>query len=287
MKANRISAVSLFGLLLCAAALPAPAQSTNADFQQAVTEFQQSPSFGTYEKVIKTAAAMDRLQPIPTEARRHFVMGATLAKDAKTPDDFIQVSDEFSQAVRLAPWWPEALYNLALARGAAGYYAQGIADLKYYQLFKLSDAEAQAAQEKSWAFEAKQAKAVKDKELPAEEAASTRELAAQKGSRTPTNAQIGPSLSPQDKLLGRWHNTSPLPRGEIHWLGSPTAYDSIEFLANSMVIAKSRDTTTDQYQMIGEGRLTMYGYVFLYIVNGNSLTLTDADGRNRAIFSRQ
>src|ERR1039458_8527544 len=60
--------------------------------------------------------------PIPEEARRHFVMGATLFKDAKTHDEFLQVASEFKQAADLAPQWPEARYNLALAREAAGDY---------------------------------------------------------------------------------------------------------------------------------------------------------------------
>src|SRR6266404_6705954 len=40
---------------------------------------------------------------IPEEARRHFVMGTTLFKDAKTADDFAQVVSEFKQAADLAP----------------------------------------------------------------------------------------------------------------------------------------------------------------------------------------
>jgi hypothetical protein len=180
MKANRISAMPLFGLLLCAAALPAPAQPTNVDLQQAVAAYQQAPTIDAYEKVIRMAAAMDQLPAVPTEARKHFVMGATMFKDAKSQDDFRQASAEFSQAVRLAPWWPDALYNLAQSAGASGDYASAIADLKWYQMFKLSEAEIQAAQEKSWGFEAKQKMAEQEKAQAAQEAARARELAAQK-----------------------------------------------------------------------------------------------------------
>ena len=98
-------------------------------------------------------------QPIPEEARKHFVMGATFFKDARTPDDYAQVESEFKQATDLAPQWPDARYNLALAREAAGDYAGAIADLKLYLQFKLSDADARAAQDKIYALEAKQEKA--------------------------------------------------------------------------------------------------------------------------------
>ncbi len=93
--------------------------------------------------------------PIPEEARKHFVMGTTLFKDAKTPDDYEQVESQFKQAVDLAPQWPDARYNLALAKEAAGDYSGAMEDLKLYQKFKLSENEARIAQDKIYALEAK------------------------------------------------------------------------------------------------------------------------------------
>ena len=93
--------------------------------------------------------------PIPEEARRHFVMGTTLFKDARTSDDFAQAESQFKQAVDLAPQWPDARYNLALAKEAAGDYAGAMADLKLYQQFKLFDEDARKVQDKIYALEAK------------------------------------------------------------------------------------------------------------------------------------
>jgi len=179
-KTRILPALSILAALLLAWPSMAVAQPTNADFQQAVAAYQQAPSADSYAKVIKMAAATDQLPAVPEEARKHFMRGAALFKDAKSQDDFKLVSDEFSQAVRLAPWWPEALYNLALVTEAANDYAQSSADLKFYQLFKLSDAEARSVQDKIYGLEAKAEKAVKDKELAAEGAARDRELAAHK-----------------------------------------------------------------------------------------------------------
>jgi tetratricopeptide (TPR) repeat protein len=101
--------------------------------------------------------------PIPEEARKHFVMGATLFKDAKTADDFSQVVSEFKLAADLAPQWPDARYNLGLAKEAVGDFLGAIADLKVYQQFKLSESEARKVQDKLYALEAKeQKKAVTD-----------------------------------------------------------------------------------------------------------------------------
>lgn len=101
--------------------------------------------------------------PIPEEARRHFVMGATLFKDAKTPDDYAQVESQFKQAVDLAPQWPDARYNLALAKEAAGDFSGAMTDLKLYQQFKLSDSEARTVQDKIYAIDAKQEKKAAEK----------------------------------------------------------------------------------------------------------------------------
>jgi hypothetical protein len=100
--------LSLCVVLGVACALPALAQTADTAFQDAVKAYQQSRSYEDAEKVIKLAAAMDQPPPIPTEARRYFVRGAALIKDAKSPADYAQCGDEFLQAARLAPWWTES-----------------------------------------------------------------------------------------------------------------------------------------------------------------------------------
>jgi hypothetical protein len=99
--------------------------------------------------------------PIPEEARRHFVIGTTLFKDAKTPDVYAQVESQFKQAADLAPQWPNARYNLALSKEAAGDYSGAMADLKVYQQFKLSDEDARKVQDKIYVLEAKADEAAK------------------------------------------------------------------------------------------------------------------------------
>jgi len=161
MKARTILAIPVPILLLLAIVIPAEAQTTEVDFQQAVAAYQQSSTLPAAEKVIRLAAAMPQLPPIPEEARKHFVRGTALFKDAKSPEDYKQVVDEFTQAMQLAPWWPDARYNFALALEAAGDYASAILNVKLYLLFKLSGTDARIAQDKIYALEAKQEKAAK------------------------------------------------------------------------------------------------------------------------------
>jgi hypothetical protein len=172
MDKTEHAAIMLFSAgLIFALASSAPAQTTNADFQQAVTAYQQSHSYADIENVIKLAAAMSQPPPIPEEARRHFVMGQTMFKDAKSQADYAQAADEFLQATRLAPWWPEARNNTAAMFEAAGDYANALANLKIYQMFKLPDPEARAIQDKIYALEAKQKMAANDAQVAAQKKA--------------------------------------------------------------------------------------------------------------------
>ena len=112
--------------------------------------------------LLTTSIFAQTSQPIPEEARKHFIKGTTFFKDAKTTNDFALVVSEFKQAADLAPQWPDARYNLALAEEAAGDYYSAISDLHLYQQFKLSDTEARMVQDKMYAIEAKQQKKVSD-----------------------------------------------------------------------------------------------------------------------------
>jgi hypothetical protein len=118
--------------------------------------FAQTKTSGDITKSTTTPA------PIPEEARKHFVIGTTLFKDAKTAADFSLVENEFKQAADLAPQWPDPRYNLALAREAAEDYSGAIADLKIYHEFKLPDAEARTVQDKIYVLEARQQKRTTD-----------------------------------------------------------------------------------------------------------------------------
>lgn len=161
-----MAALEFFFALVLTSACLAQAQTTNADFHQAVVDYQRATdraaSWAAAEKVIKLASAMDQLPSISEEARKHFVMGTTLLEDAKTPNDYTQVGSEFSQATRIAPWWPEARLKRGMAYEAAGKYADAIEQLKLFQLFKLPDSDARKVQDEIYVLEAKQEKAAKD-----------------------------------------------------------------------------------------------------------------------------
>ncbi len=141
-------------------------ESTNAaeQLKQYLAEFKGSPTnIPLREKIIRLVATMNPKPEIPEEARRHFVKANTLMKDAKAPSDYDAVMKEYNQAIILAPWWPDVIYNAAMAREAQGRYQSAIGGLKWFLLTKPSETEARAAQDRIYALEAKLEKAEKDK----------------------------------------------------------------------------------------------------------------------------
>jgi hypothetical protein len=92
---------------------------------------------------------------IPEEARRQFIIATTLFKEAKTPADFLLVVNHLKQATDLAPQWPDARFNLAIAHEAAADFASAVVDLRIYLQFKLSPDDAHTVQDKIYVLEAK------------------------------------------------------------------------------------------------------------------------------------
>ncbi len=148
---------AVLGLAISAAlcfSTVARAQAGNADFQQAVVAYQQSPNDATAGKVIKLAAAMDRLPPIPEEARRHYVIAQEFAEKAKSDTErakdssdlklanagFERAAGEYKAALLAAPWWADVYKKLALVQKAANQYDDAVASLNLYLLTQPADA---------------------------------------------------------------------------------------------------------------------------------------------------
>ena len=170
--------------------------------------------------------------PVSEEAHKHFVMGTALFKDAKTAEDYAQVIGEFKQVTDLAPQWPDARYNLAAVKEAAGDLSGAMADWKLYQQFKLSDAEARTAQDKIYVLEAKIQKIATAKVEEQKAAAAAAAAAAEKKRLEEKKYSW---------LLGSWKKQSTLyrPNGQTVDFGQ----DDYSFSKDGNYIADTKHTT--------------------------------------------
>ncbi len=152
-----ISKLIIFVLTCLTLAASAFAQepSPREQFQTAVAAYQKAANSETALKVIELFKQIDPPPAVTEEARRHFVMGATVLKESTDAAGAKKALDLFTQSVHLAPWWAEARYNCVLAREASGDFNGAIAELKIYLVFSLADTERREAQDKIYALEAK------------------------------------------------------------------------------------------------------------------------------------
>jgi hypothetical protein len=133
----------------------ANAQTGSDQFQQKVQQLQKKPDDSELrEKVINLAR---EIKPaIPEEARQHFVEGTTFAKSATDGEGQKLAVQSYIEALKLAPWWGDAYYNLSVAQELTGQLDSARASLKLYILTSPGEKEARDAQDHIYALAAKE-----------------------------------------------------------------------------------------------------------------------------------
>ncbi len=165
-------AVLLLAIMLVLASLPRAEAQSRAEFDQLVQQLQANPSdTALRERIIKLAQKIKPAPAIPEEARRALVQGITIAKSAKDAKGQALAVDSFNEALKRAPWWGDAYYNLAVAQELAGRLAEARNSLELYLLTGPSAQETRDAQDRIYALEAKEKLAEADAATQAEKAA--------------------------------------------------------------------------------------------------------------------
>jgi hypothetical protein len=141
----------------------------------AIEEYRLSPTTSRLERVVRLSAAQTDIPEISEGARRYFVRGDALFKEARNTEDFAQAATELERAVRTAPWWKEAWLKAAQAHEAAGDFTKAREHLRFYKMFELPEEEARKVQDKIYLLEVKEEKAARESQMrvraAAEEAA--------------------------------------------------------------------------------------------------------------------
>jgi hypothetical protein len=86
-------------------------------------------------------------QDVSEEARRHFDRGVAALEMAQSPADCEAAINEFEQAVKLAPDWPDVFYNLGIAQEKAEKYGDAVRS--YQQYLRLAPNSSDAEEVKS------------------------------------------------------------------------------------------------------------------------------------------
>lgn len=154
----KVSFVAMaFAASLVLAPLASVQAQSHAELQTMVQQLQTNPSdTALRERIIQTARQLKPAPAIPAEARDYFIQGTTIAKAATDASGQQLAVDKFEKALAIAPWWGDALYNLAIAQELAGQLDAAQATLKIYALTDLTDQERQDALDKNSVLKAKQ-----------------------------------------------------------------------------------------------------------------------------------
>ena len=167
--------VTVLSVLLTGIAV---AQSLQEQLQQLTIQLQQTPSDNALrEKIIKLGAEIKPVPAVPEEARRSFVEGVNIVKLAKDAGSQKLAIESFSEALKIAPWWGDAYYNLAVAQELTGQLNDAERTLKWFLLTNPAESDAREAQDRIYGLSAKRKLAAAEARAKQEEA--DREMAAQ------------------------------------------------------------------------------------------------------------
>jgi hypothetical protein len=145
----------IFIFTFLALATNAHAQSPREQLKQMVQQLQKTPNDNSLrEKIIKIAVTLKPAPEISEEARRSFIIGEALFKQAKNLRPAYEAANAFWTATTLAPWWSNAYWNLAVAQQLAGQYVSAKESLRLYLLTNPSAVDRRTAQDRLYAIDA-------------------------------------------------------------------------------------------------------------------------------------
>ncbi len=147
----------IFIFIFMALAAVVFAQTPREELQQLVAQLQKMPTDNALrEKIIKLGAEIKPAPAIPEEAHKAFVKGNVFQKEAKDASGFNMAITYYHTALRIAPWWGNAYFNLAVANESVGDFKGAITSLRNYMIsVPAASAEARDAQDRIYTLEAR------------------------------------------------------------------------------------------------------------------------------------
>lgn len=151
----------IFAVLFLLTSSTAWAQSPRDQLSEMVGRLQKTENDNALrESIIKLATKIMPPPAIPEEARRAFVEGVTIVKSAKDSTSLRIAIEGFKGALKTAPWWSDAYYNLASTQELAGQFDEAEGSFKLFILASPDVNEAREALDRIYAIGAKRKIAV-------------------------------------------------------------------------------------------------------------------------------
>lgn len=104
-------------------------------------------------KIIDLVVKLDPKPVLPEEAQRAMARGKVEFEKVQAIAGWSKPAEEFQKASNLAPWWPDAYYNLALVLEKQMKYSDALENMKLYLYAAPNAPDAPAAQEKVYQLE--------------------------------------------------------------------------------------------------------------------------------------
>lgn len=120
-----------------------------------IQQLQNKSNDSTRRLILKLASGLKPQPAIPEEARKHFIEGSAIVKAGKNPAQQALAAQSFTEALKLAPWWGDAYYNLGVAQELAEKYDEAEQAFNFYLLSNPGAAERREGQDRIYALSAK------------------------------------------------------------------------------------------------------------------------------------
>ena len=132
------------------------AQSPRQQLRPMVEQLQKTPTDNALrERIIKLGVVIKPAPAIPEEADLAFLKGNAFQKEAKDALGYELAISAYRDALRHAPWWADAYYNLSVAQESVGKLDEAVASMKFYLFAALPGADTVAARTRISALEVK------------------------------------------------------------------------------------------------------------------------------------
>ena len=118
-------------------------------------QLKDKPGDSTRRLIIRLASELKPAPAISEEARKHFVEGTAIVKAAKNPAQQALAAQSFTEALKIAPWWGDAYYNLGVAQELAENYDGAEQAFNFYLLSNPGATEKREVQDRIYGLSAK------------------------------------------------------------------------------------------------------------------------------------